>query len=179
MYSWQIFNLINDSTETGVQTSEEVSLHDRELVLPSNTLTFGLKKLVVMVTVMPYGISKSVGGYVRVREPNLVALIDCGHVRTVSRAGDVILNASRSYDPGNPTADSSTLSFKWFCVHNGNTSWLGQDVPRNSSILRIPSKRLNIGEYDFQVHITSGRRKASTSQKINVIESSFPTLCMR
>lgn len=176
-YSWRI--IANGSDEKMVKTSEKVSLDERELMLPSYTLPYGLNKLIAMVTARPHGISKSVIGYVKVREPDLVALIDCGHERTVSRDREVIFNASRSYDPGSSITDSSLLSFKWSCECNGNASWIGDDVLRNASILRIPQKRLSNGECTFLVEVAKGKRKASARQRINVVDGNYPSLCVR
>ncbi|KAK3717311.1 hypothetical protein QZH41_002311 [Actinostola sp. cb2023] len=125
-----------------------------------------LYKLALTVQSLAHSVSKTAYGFLRVREPSLVALIECGRVRIESRDNDIILNASQSYDPANPKAGSLFLTFRWSC--NGKDDmWFG-DVVRNGSVLRIPRKRLSDGEYVFVVEVMGfDASDGPVSEKLN------------
>lgn len=171
--------VVNETYSTEYNVSKDVDLQDRELLLPSNTLSSGLYKISLTVTSIKHNVSNNGYGFVRVRVPSLVAVIECGSSQTISRDSDVIINASLSYDPANPKSRSELLVFKWFC-QGKDDAWFG-GVLRNSSVLRLPRRRLEEGKYVFLVKVTTreGERKATASQTIKVVSFDVPKLCIR
>lgn len=178
-FVWQILSVVNETYSANYKLPKDVQVNDRELVLPSNTLSSGLYKIAFTVISEQHNVSKTEFGFLRVRIPSLIAMIECGSTQILSHYSDVIINASLSYDPTNPTAGSGILNFEWFCQGKSD-SWFG-NIVRNSSVLRLPSKWLKEGQYLFIVKVmTKGEeRKENASQTITIVGYDVPVLCIR
>lgn len=180
-YTWKIDNILNDTVTRVVPLSKEV-LSSSALFLESQSLRNGLYKFILSVTAKPHGISKSVIGFLRVRMPKLLAVIDCGSKRVMPWNQDIILNASSSRDP-NESCDSqgrSALSFEWFCDTNRNVSCFSGSIDNRGPALMFPPKYLDLNrKYKFVVVVTKGSRKAEATQSIEVMSGNFLPLCVR
>lgn len=179
LFTWEVFSIVNETFLMKCKLPEDIEVHGRELVLPSNTLSSGLYRIALTVISEQHNVSKTKKGFLRVHTPSLIALIECGSSQTLSRDSNVILNASLSYNPANPAAGSSVLVFEWFC--QGKTdAWFGS-VVRNSSVLRLPRGWLKEDQYVFTVRVTAkeGGRKENASQTIKVVSFDVPVLCIR
>lgn len=180
-YDWKVENVLNGSI-TEVTTFPKEILSSNVLFLAVRSLRGGLYKFTVSATAIPLGISKVATGFLRVRIPKLLAVIDCGSERVMSWNHQIILNASSSHDPNDidvSKADES-LSFEWFCDVNRSVSCFKSLINNNKSALIFPSKFLDVNvSYEFFVEVTKGMRKAQASQIIKVMERNFPPLCVR
>ena len=92
-------------------------LSSNVLFLAARSLQGGLHKFTLEVTAIPLGISKGTTGFLRVRTPKLLVVIDCGSERVLPWNPDIILNASSSRDPNDIDVGKArdSLSFEWFC----------------------------------------------------------------
>ncbi len=180
-YEWKIESTLNDSITEVVPFPEEI-LASEVLFLAARSLKGGLYKFTLLVTATPLGISKVATGFLRVRMPKLLAVIDCGSERVMPWNQEIVLNASSSRDPNDIGVGkaSGSLSFEWFCDANRNVSCFKGVVNNKKSVLKFPPKFLNLNEsYTFVVVVTRGNRQAEASQRIEVASGSFPPLCVR
>ncbi|XP_020607936.1 LOW QUALITY PROTEIN: polycystic kidney disease protein 1-like 2 [Orbicella faveolata] len=179
-YDWKVENILNGSV-TEVSSFPKDILSSNVLFLAARSLQGGLYRFTLSVTAIPLGISKVATGFLRVRTPKLLAVIDCGRERVMSWNHEIILNASSSRDPNNINVGkaSDSLSFEWFCDANRSVSCFKSSV-NNKSTLIFPPESLDVNaSYEFFVVVTKGMRQAEASQIIKVVAGSFPPLCVR
>ncbi|PFX17783.1 Polycystic kidney disease protein 1-like 2 [Stylophora pistillata] len=180
-YKWKIENILNDALTKVVHLSKEV-LSSSALLLESQSLRSGLYKFTLLVTAKPLGLSKSAIGFLRVRMPKLLAVIDCGNKRVMPWNQDIVLNASSSRDPNDfyDSRGKSSLSFEWFCDNNRSVSCFKESIDNRGPALVFPPKYLDLNRtYRFVVVLTKGSRKAEATQSIEVVSGSFLPLCVR
>ena len=181
-YDWKVENVLNGSI-TEVSSFPKDVLSSNVLFLTARSLQGGLYKFTLAVTAIPLGISKVATGFLRVRTPKLLVVIDCGSERVMPWNHDIILNASSSRDPndidvGNKASDS--LSFEWFCDANRSVSCFNSSINNKKSALIFPPRSLEVNaSYEFFVVVTKGMRQAQVSQIIKVVAGNFPPLCVR
>lgn len=180
-YHWKVENILNGTIADVISFPKEIFSSD-VLFLAARSLKGGLYKFTLSVTAMPLGISKVATGFLRVRVPKLLAVIDCGSKRVVPWNHEIILNASSSRDPNDidVSKDSGSLSFEWFCDANRNVSCFNGSIENKKSALIFPPTFLDVNvSYEFFVVVTKGTRQAEASQIIEVVTGSFPPLCVR
>ena len=180
-YDWKVENILNGSITEVISFPEDV-LSSNVLFLAARSLQGGLYRFTLAVTAIPLGISKVATGFLRVRTPQLLAVIDCGSERIMPWNHVIILNASSSRDPNDIDVGkvSHSLSYEWFCDANRSVSCFNSSINNTRSALTFPSKFLDINaSYEFFVVVTKGMRQAEASQTIKVVTGSFPPLCVR
>ena len=180
-YDWKVENILNGSITEVTSFPKEI-LSSNVLFLAARSLRGGLYKFTLSVTTIPLGISKVASGFLRVRIPKLLAVIDCGSERAMPWSHEIILNASSSRDPNeiDVSKASDSLSFEWFCDANRSVSCFESSINNRKSALIFPLKFLDVNvSYEFFVVVTKGTREAQASQIINVVEGNFPPLCVR
>lgn len=180
-YEWKVENVKNDSITEVVPFPKEILSSD-VLFLAARSLQGGLYKFTLSVTATPLGISKIATGFLRVRMPKLLAVIDCGSERVMPWNQEIVLNASSSRDPNDIDngKGSDSLSFKWFCDSNRDVSCFKSVINNNKSVLKFPPGFLDLNvSYEFFVLVTKGMRQAEASQSIKVVSGSSSPLCVR
>ena len=182
-YDWKVENILNGSV-TEVSSFPKDILSSNVLFLAARSLQAGLYKFMLSVTAIPLGISKVATGFLRVRTPKLLVVIDCGSERVMPWNHDIILNASSSRDPNDIDVGkaSDSLSFEWFCDANRSVSCFESSIiiDNKKSALIFPPRFLDVNaSYEFFVIVTKGMRQAQASQIIKVVAGSFLPLCVR
>ena len=180
-YDWKVENVLNGST-TEVSWFPKDLLSSNVLFLAARSLQGGLYKFTLAVTAIPLGISKVATGFLRVRTPKLLVVIDCGSERVMPWNDDIILNASSARDPNDIDVGkaSDSLSFEWFCDASRSVSCFKSSINNNKSALIFPPRFLDVNaSYEFFVVVTKGMRQAQTSQIIKVVAGNFSPLCVR
>ena len=180
-YDWKVENILNGSIAEVSSFPKDI-LSSNILFLAARSLQAGLYKFTLSVTAIPLGVSKVATGFLRVRTPKLLAIIDCGSERIMPWSHDIILNASSSRDPNDIDVGkaSDSLSFEWFCDANRNVSCFKSSINNKKSALIFPPNFLDVNvSYEFFVIVTKGMRQAQASQIIKVVAGSFSPLCVR
>lgn len=180
-YEWKIENILNDSVTEVVQFPKEI-LSFSTLFLAARSLRSGLYKFTLSVRANPLGISKAASGFLRVRMPKLLAVIDCGSKRVMPWNHDIVLNASSSRDPNDIDVSKAngSLSFAWFCDTNRSLSCFNGSIYNRGSVLVFPPKFLDLSvTYRFVVVVTKVMRQAEATQSIEIVSGSFLPLCVR
>ena len=180
-YDWKVENILNGSI-TEVSSFAKDILSSNVLFLAARSLQGGLYKFTLEVTAIPLGISKVTTGFLRVRTPKLLVVIDCGSERVLPWNHDIILNASSSRDPNDIDVGKArdSLSFEWFCDANRSVSCFKNSVNNSKSALIFPPMFLDVNSsYEFFVVVAKGMRQAQASQIIKVVAGNFPPLCVR
>ena len=185
IYKWELFTVSSLIIQTAV-VLEGIDTSARDLLLWPFSLKGGLYKVISTVTSIPCGVLKVSHGFFRVRVVELVASIDCGHFRSVSWDSQVILNASRSYDPSHTlygTEKQDTLKFEWICKDSRGVDCLEKNADRNNSVLTLPPRFLDASAnstYTFVLNVTKGLRFAEVRQTIKVKKQNHTSnLCIR
>ena len=152
----------------------------QEVLFPALSLVAGLYRVTLSLSVTPYGISSSTVGYFTVQRQALIAQIDCGHARTVSRNTEIVLNASRSYDPNDPDGDQE-LSFEWFCDASRNISCFNSTIKRDGAVVVFPARFFSESTtFEFVVNVSApGGQSAEAKQIVTLVEDDIPPLCVR
>ena len=180
-YDWKVENVLNGST-TEVSSFPKDILSSNVLFLAARSLQGGLYKFTLAVTAIPLGISKVATGFLRVRTPKLLVVIDCGSERVMPWNHDIILNASSARDPNDIDVGkaSDSLSFEWFCDANRSVSCFKSSINNKKSALIFPPRFLDVNaSYEFFVEVTKGMRQTQASQIIKVVAGNFSPLCVR
>lgn len=180
-YKWKVERILNDSIIEIVPFPKEILSSD-VLFLAARSLKGGLYKFTLSVTATPFGISKVATGFLRVRMPQLLAIIDCGSKRVMSWNHEIVLNASSSRDPNDIEVNKASgyLFFEWFCDSNRDVSCFKNKIDNKKSVLRFPPEFLiRYVSYEFFVVVSKGKRQAEASQTIRVVSGNFPPLCVR
>ncbi|KAL9954010.1 hypothetical protein ACROYT_G041497 [Oculina patagonica] len=86
---------------------------------PSGSLTTGLKLIEFEVKLPNVTAVRRDFGFIKVEEPSLVVLINGGSETLISSKGQMILNASHSFDPGVGNNEYFGMSFSWSCFNGG------------------------------------------------------------
>eukprot|EP00794_Sanderia_malayensis_P003794 gene3794-4317_t len=123
-FNWQLFNSSQAFMQSGIRAES-----DKLISFPANTVTnkrdLTVKKrsifpgiYVIKITVEMKGLefSESDETYMEITREPLYVEIAGSTTKLLSWAEDVILDASKSRDPNLPTADNSTLIYKWYCT---------------------------------------------------------------
>ena len=180
-YDWKVENILNGSI-TEVSSFPKDILSSNVLFLAARSLQGGLHKFTLEVTAIPLGISKVTTGFLRVRTPKLLVVVDCGSERVLPWNHDIILNASSSRDPNDIDVGKArdSLSFEWFCDANRSVSCFKNSINNSKSALIFPPNFLDVNSsYEFFVVVTKGMRQTQAIQIIKVVAGNFPSLCVR
>lgn len=185
LYKWEIY-MVNNVTIQKLHKIEKLETNSMDLSLWAFSLEGGLYKVVLTVTSQPCGVLKMSHGFIRVREVNLVASIDCGSVRSVSWNSKIVLDASGSYDPSDIIYSNSIkkgVKYEWICKDINGVNCLEKISTTNSSLLAIPPRYFNLSSnstYVFVLKVSKGSRFSEARQVVEVRKQSFASnLCIR
>lgn len=116
--NWELYRVIfqfNGSEKLTV-VKFQPQINPMSLTLPKRFLSYGLYK--VIVTVYPEGlktISKKSSGYFLVVPSPLEPVLIGGSRRTTPSNQDLVMDASKSFDPDVDNPAFSNLNYRWYC----------------------------------------------------------------
>ena len=171
-YSWKVGKL--NSSIPKEPSIKLVSGHEAVLRILGKALSNGHYKVEVNVENSVNETILTRFGYFHKVSETLVVRIACGTARMVSVNEPLTMNAS-------VIAGSANVTYQWYCGHVSDVVCFGNDIRRNTPVLRFPRNSFNVSEeYVFVVKVSDGLREGLASQKVTFASSNTTLdLCLR
>lgn len=168
------------------------------LILPANSLDYGLYQVNVTVLIQNYlEFNDTDTTYIEIKQTPLVLLMKGDNLRTIRSGSALVMNASWSYDPDFPLKGIQ-YNFTWYCWYpssglyefNISTTVLHEigsascfptlDLANaNWTVLTIPNALLNGTDYYFVGKMTSGNRLEAKAQQVKILGADLPELVLK